>query len=258
MKMKNEIKVISTFLILNATLISIAIAVYVKKGIQFEKLTDFLLSWIKYTNTSVPWSLATRNTQWTEIILKSSKRVRSSTYLSHLWNVTLWSFASKRPCQWWGLWSLPDGTYRRQSIFRRSSWERSEMTRDTAQQCSRCPQEQRWRRRREPAADSRFGPGALRQQAPGWISTEVHLEKNPLSGQQFSFRPITKSDMSRRPSHCSAKEEKPNVALSIRVIRVTTPCNKLCSPCGARWYHDTKWMMPLQTTQILSIPSYRV
>ena len=43
-KMKNEIKVISTFLILNATIISIAIAVYVKKGIQFEKLTDFLLS----------------------------------------------------------------------------------------------------------------------------------------------------------------------------------------------------------------------
>ena len=45
--MKNEIKVISTFLILNATIISIAIAVYVKKGIQFEKLTDFLLNWKK-------------------------------------------------------------------------------------------------------------------------------------------------------------------------------------------------------------------
>ena len=46
-KMKNEIKVISTFLILNTTIISIAIAVYVKKGIQFEKLTDFLLNWKK-------------------------------------------------------------------------------------------------------------------------------------------------------------------------------------------------------------------
>ena len=43
--MKNEIKIISTFLFLNATIISIAIAFYVKKGIQFEKLTAFLLSW---------------------------------------------------------------------------------------------------------------------------------------------------------------------------------------------------------------------
>jgi len=42
--MKNEIKIISTFLFLNATIISIAIAFYVKKGIQFEKLTAFLLS----------------------------------------------------------------------------------------------------------------------------------------------------------------------------------------------------------------------
>ena len=40
-EMKNEFKVISTFLILNAAIISIAMAFYMKRGIQFEKIAGY-------------------------------------------------------------------------------------------------------------------------------------------------------------------------------------------------------------------------
>lgn len=42
--MKDEFKVISLFLVLNATIIMLAVTFYVKKGIQFEKIFGYLLS----------------------------------------------------------------------------------------------------------------------------------------------------------------------------------------------------------------------
>lgn len=88
------------------------------------------------------------------------------------------------------------------------------------------------------SADDRRLFRVPKNQVPARFQPRPICWRMPWPVRSSVDRPMTKPIMARRPFHCSAKEEKPNLASSMRRVRCRGICNRMfrhVAACYASW-----------------------